>query len=114
MHFEAVLFLVCLLRHLLKLSCVSQLFHGLRADSKVANGSLVGELGGEGTIVQIDMMRWSKKEDTLAVVVVSCLCGVKSISPSYHFVQSTALYAHAAAGPEYEYPACLYHHHQHP
>lgn len=60
----------------------------------------------QSTAVHIQMMRGPKDEYTLAER------GSGSIgngSPIPHIpVVSMLLYAHAAAAPEYEYPACLY------
>lgn len=73
---------------------------------QIADRSSVICTSRQGASVQISVVRWPEHEHPLAVAVDQPGTIVKS-SRSYILLVSMHLYAHAAAGPEYEYPACL-------
>ena len=72
-----------------------------------ANGCLVLRTATERTAIQVDVMRWAKNENPFTITPRKCKYQVVAAhTTGTHIpVISMLLYAQAAAGPEYEYPA---------
>lgn len=66
MHLEAMFVLVGLLRHPCKFTSLKELLCDLSIDNEVADWSFVFRAIRQGTFGQVDVMRWTYKEDSFA------------------------------------------------
>ena len=74
-----------------------------------ANGCLVLRTATERTAIQVDVMRGAENENPFTITPKKCKYQIVATHTActHTPVVSMLLYAQAAAGPEYEYPACL-------
>ena len=107
-HLKAVLVLVDGLRHLVEGFGRVQLGDCVFVELEVAERCLVDVAFGEGAAAEVEVVGWAEEEDAFTACRVSTVDREGLVEEdAYAFDKSSALYAHAAAGPEYEYPACL-------
>lgn len=127
MHLQAVFILVDILGHPVELSGLVQICCRSRVDWKVAQWCAVVCALCQSRLLKVEVVRWAEEEDTLAVLSVStselAITGISQTGENnlveaivkrrqqhqttHALLTSQDLYAYAAAGPEYEKPACL-------